>query len=120
MADPQDTGLDLDGLLARIHGNHGALTQLVGVMLTHLPTRIAAVRDAAGAGDIATLADCAHALKGSLSNFTTGPSWKLASAVEQAARRGDAAGAIAQVSELEVAVQAVQAELQVWRDGDGA
>lgn len=120
MADPQETGLDLDGLLARIHGNRTALVQLVGVMLTHLPTRIAAVRQAADAGDIPSLADRAHALKGSLSNFTTGPSWKLASAVEHSARTGDGAGAVAQVPALDVAVAAVEAELRAWQEGDAA
>lgn len=109
------TGLDLDALLERIHGNRPALRQLVNVMLTHLPGRIDAVERAARSGDIDALADAAHALKGSLSNFTTGPSWRGAGGIERNARAGDREAAIAPVAQLRSDVDAVIDALRGWQ-----
>ncbi|MCB9738190.1 MAG: Hpt domain-containing protein [Deltaproteobacteria bacterium] len=110
------TGLDLNALLERIHGNRPALRQLVNVMLTHLPGRIDGVERAARSGDIDALADAAHALKGSLSNFTTGPSWRGAGAIERSARTGDLDAAIAPVAQLRSDVDAVIEALRSWQN----
>lgn len=115
MAPDPRTGLDLDALLERIHGNRPALRQLVNVMLTHLPSRIEGVERAARGGDIEALANAAHALKGSLSNFTTGPSWQGAGAIERNARAGDLDGAIAPVAQLRNDVDAVIEALRAWQ-----
>ena len=110
------TGVTLDALLARIHGNIGAMRQLVGLMRGHLPGRLAAISAAVEADDALALGAAAHGLRGSLSNFTIGESWVLAGELEAAAREGDLVVAAALAAALQDAVTRVDAELKVWLD----
>ncbi len=108
------TGVALDALLARIHGNVAAMHQLVGLMLGHLPGRLEAVNAAVEAGDADALSAAAHSLRGSLSNFTVGESWTLAGDLEAAAREGDLVAGAALAAALHDAVMRVDAELRTW------
>ncbi len=106
------TGLDLDALLGRIHGNRAALERLIQVMLEHLPQRVAALQASLEAGDTAALARAAHTLKGSLSAFTVGAAWQGCSTLEEAALAGDTAGMRAGVATLAAQIDDVIAELR--------
>ena len=106
------TGLDLDALLNRIHGNRTALDRLVNVMLEHLPHRIASLRSALEAGDSEALSRAAHTLKGSLSAFTIGPPWKACTTLEQAADAGDVPAMHAEFQRLAALIDDITVELQ--------
>ncbi|MCO4764465.1 MAG: Hpt domain-containing protein [Myxococcales bacterium] len=108
------TGLDLAALSARLHGNSAALTQLVNLMLTHLPARIEAVTDAAEKSDSDALERAAHGLRGSVANFTVGPPWKLAGEIEQDAGAGKLPAATEKVARLAEMVAQLEQELQRW------
>jgi two-component system, sensor histidine kinase and response regulator len=109
-----DTGLELDALLGRIHNNHAAMRQLVEMLLAHLPTRRAAVMAAVATADADALMRAAHALKGTLSNFTVGASWQLAGDLEDLGRADSLDGAIAAQAALETELDAVVIELHDW------
>ncbi len=114
--EPPATGVDLGALLARIHGNREAMGQLVQLMLDHLPARLDAIEAAVANGDAEALGSAAHSLKGSLSNFTTGPAWAVAAELERRARDGDLSDATSQATTLRRLVAAIQAELRAWQE----
>jgi hypothetical protein len=59
------------------------------------------LRRAAASGDAAATASAAHALKGSIGNFTQGRPFETAKGIEKAVEAGDLAGASAGIANLE-------------------
>ena len=116
MATP--TGLDLDALLGRIHGNRAALERLGNVMIEHLPQRVGALRTALEAGDTDALSRAAHTLKGSLSAFTVGVAWQGCSDLERAAHAGDVQAMRAGVAQISDQVDDLMAELRAHAAGE--
>lgn len=93
-------------LVERLGGDETLARQLAAIFVAECPRMMAAVREAVSAGDASRIRRAAHALKGSVGNFTNQAPTTTALALEEAARRGDlgAAAALVPVLEREVAV----------------
>jgi PAS domain S-box-containing protein len=96
-----EVGVNVAEITARIGGDEELLADISRLFVTHSPEMVQAVRTAAAAGDGAALASAAHALKGSIGNFTQGRPFEVARALEKAAEAGDLAGARAAIPDLE-------------------
>jgi len=78
--------LDFEAFLARVGGDRELLREVVELFLHHAPEQVTAVRDAIRRQDAAALEFSAHALKGSVGNFSARTSWELADRLETMAR----------------------------------
>jgi PAS domain S-box-containing protein len=96
-----EVGVDAAEITARIGGDEELLADISRLFVTHSPEMLQALRTAAAAGDLLATASAAHALKGSIGNFTQGRPFEVARAVEKAAEAGDLAVARAAIAELE-------------------
>ena len=96
-----EVGVDADEITARIGGDPELLADISRLFVTHSPEMVAALHAAAVKGNGAALASAAHALKGSIGNFTQGRPFELARALEKTAEAGDVAAARAAIPELE-------------------
>ena len=104
--------IDIDLLLHRLAGNRAVLFEVSQLLLDGLPARLENLRKPLESGDLEALTQNAHGLKGTVSNFTTGPLWQLASALEQAAKSGDAPTCKALYSHVVTATLAFRVDLQ--------
>ena len=94
-----------DTFVSRLDGDELLARELVALFLVECPRMMAAVRDGVQHGTADDVRRAAHALKGSMSNFTDQAPVTTASALEQhgaAGRLTDAAATLAQL-EREVA-----------------
>ncbi|TMQ54545.1 MAG: response regulator [Candidatus Eisenbacteria bacterium] len=80
--------LDLDAMLRRAGGDRGLVREMAELFLAEAPRMLEAVRSALQNGDAPALAQAAHALKGSVSNFTTARAADAALKLERLARAG--------------------------------
>ena len=80
--------LDLDAMLRRAGGDRGLVREMAELFLAEAPRMLEAVRSALQSGDAPALAHAAHALKGSVSNFTTARAADAALKLERLARTG--------------------------------
>ena len=80
--------LDLDAMLRRAGGDRGLVREMAELFLGEAPRMLEAVRSALQSGDAPALAQAAHALKGSVSNFTTARAADAALKLERLARAG--------------------------------
>jgi two-component system, sensor histidine kinase and response regulator len=93
-------------------GRLGALLpQLIALFLRDAPPRIAEMRRASEAGDFPSLADAAHALKGSAANLGAGELVELSGALEAQGRSGSREGLAERIARLEAAFRRAHAEL---------
>ena len=99
-AAPVTATLDAGAILARLSGDRELLADIGRLFIEHCPTMVGALEGARSSGDAVALAGAAHAIKGSVGNFTDGRAFQLARDVEQRGRHGDAAAASAIVPEL--------------------
>jgi len=97
---PVAATLDAGEILARLSGDRELLADIGRLFIAHCPTMVAALTSARDSGDPAALAGAAHAIKGSVGNFTDGRAFQLARDAEQRGRNGDAAAATAIVPDL--------------------
>jgi CheY-like chemotaxis protein/HPt (histidine-containing phosphotransfer) domain-containing protein len=100
-----DVGVDADEIAARIGGDQELLVDISRLFVTHAPEMLQALHAAAGARDAAALSSAAHALKGSIGNFTQGPSFELARRIEKTSDAGDLDMACAAIPDLDREVQ---------------
>jgi CheY-like chemotaxis protein/HPt (histidine-containing phosphotransfer) domain-containing protein len=100
-----EVGVDEAEITARIGGDPELLADISRLFVTHSPDMLEALRTAAAKGDGAAMASAAHALKGSIGNFTQGRPFEVARALEKIAEGGDVAAARAGIPELEREVQ---------------
>jgi len=96
-----EVGVDEAEITARIGGDPELLADISRLFVTHSPEMLDALRTAAAAGHGPGMASAAHALKGSIGNFTQGRPFELARALEKTAEAGDLAAARAGIPELE-------------------
>jgi PAS domain S-box-containing protein len=96
----QAAGIDTEEIAARLGDDPALLVDISRLFVSHCPKMIEALCVARDARDESALASAAHALKGSVGNFTEGPAFVLARDVEHLARTGHGAKAIAQVPAL--------------------
>jgi PAS domain S-box-containing protein len=96
-----EVGVDEAEITARIGGDPELLADISRLFVTHSPEMLDALRTAAAAGNGPGMASAAHALKGSIGNFTQGRPFELARALEKTAEAGELAAARAGIPELE-------------------
>jgi len=96
-----EVGVDEAEITARIGGDPELLADISRLFVTHSPEMLDALRTAAVAGKGPAMASAAHALKGSIGNFTQGRPFELARALEKTAEAGELAAARAAIPELE-------------------
>lgn len=104
--------LDRAAALARVGGDMDLLREVAGVFLEEYSGTLADLRKAIEAADAHKVERYAHALKGCISTFGTGPVFATALAIEQQGRSGDLAGTSQKLSELEAGLSQLSAELQ--------
>ncbi len=91
----------LPALLARVGGDAALASAMASLFLEEYPRHLESVRAAVAARDSSAIADAAHALRGSVSNFTLAAPAQAAARLEQLGRAGDLAEAPAALRELE-------------------
>jgi PAS domain S-box-containing protein len=96
-----EVGVDAAEITARIGGDPELLADISRLFVTHSPEMVQALQTAAAAGNGPAIASAAHALKGSIGNFTQGRPFAVARALEKTAEAGDIAAARAAIPELE-------------------
>jgi PAS domain S-box-containing protein len=96
----ENVGLDVEAVVARIGGDRELFADIGRLFVEHSAQLTAALTAAVAAGDAAALASSAHALKGSISSFTQGSPYECAKRIEDTARDGDLAEAVALVPQL--------------------
>lgn len=78
--------IDIPELMARVGGDTGLLRELCEVFNNELPGMVLALERAIQAGGAEAISRTAHGLKGAISVFEKGPSFKSALAVEMAGK----------------------------------
>jgi PAS domain S-box-containing protein len=96
-----EVGVNAAEITARIGGDPELLADISRLFVTHSPEMLQALHVAAAAGNGAGIASAAHALKGSIGNFTQGRPFEVARALEKIAEAGDVAAARAAIPDLE-------------------
>lgn len=102
---------EASSLLEVVGGNVELFARVREVFAKQTPELLAAMRAAVAAGDSESLAQHAHKLRGSLSNFPRTSGAMLAADVEAAAKSGELAGVDALVDDLEAAVARLTAQM---------
>lgn len=104
--------VDRATLLEELAGDEELLKEIVGLFLESGPGQLQGVRDAVAAGDASALSRNAHTLKGALAQLHADTAAAAAREVEEPARHGQMAAAVAAVPKLELEFTAVQRELE--------
>ncbi len=104
-------GIDKDDVVARLGGDAGLLADVARIFVSHCPLMLGALADARKSEDASAIASAAHAIKGSVSNFTEGRPYELARDVERLARGGDTAAALEEMPALVVEVERLRVAL---------
>ena len=113
-------GIDRQALLRRFAGDEALLDEVVGVFLAERPQMMRAVREALDRGDGRTLERSAHALKGSIGNFTAGAAFEAALRLETLGRAGDLSGGEAAWAALQDQMKHLSKALAALRKVDAA
>jgi len=109
---PSETRMvDIRDLLEHLQGNTALLGKLVSLFLASVPDKLAAIQAAVEAGDAASLAKLAHALTGSVSNFSAEAAVSAARRLESMAREGDLSRAREAYKDLENRIDQLKPEL---------
>jgi two-component system sensor histidine kinase/response regulator len=85
----QACAFDEAAFLSRMDGSHEICVQIAEAFFSECPKLMSALRLALEKKDAVELAGLAHALKGTLANFTDGPAFQAAAKVEQLAQEAD-------------------------------
>jgi PAS domain S-box-containing protein len=96
-----EVGVDAAEITARIGGDPELLADISRLFVTHSPEMMHALQVAGRTGDAAAVASAAHAIKGSIGNFTQGRPFEMARAIEKHAEAGDLMTAVAAIPDLE-------------------
>ena len=84
------SALDVTALMHRLAGNQLAFVQVCNLMIEGMESRLTEMAIGAADADFEAVRQIAHNLKGSSSNFTSGPVCQLAAAMEDAAAQRNA------------------------------
>ena len=104
--------VDLPRLLDQIGGDPKIARKLIEMFLQSLPEYLNDIRNAAARRDDRMLVRVAHAVKGAISNFTTGTAHAVALQLEQAGRKADWAEVQSAQSEFEQQMNALVGQLE--------
>ncbi len=110
--------LDAGELHDRLGGDRELARELLSVFLEEHANMSSGVEDALNAGDTAALKMKAHGLKGMAANISAGALRDISLRVEQAADRGDLAGAGKLIEELGAVMRATLERVRGYLDGE--
>ncbi|GAB7126586.1 hypothetical protein JCM19000A_10930 [Silvimonas sp. JCM 19000] len=102
--------------LAALADDQSLLVELIGVFLADVPLRLSRLQDAHAAGDLATVAQQAHALKGECGTLAATVTVGHLRTLELAARSGDGSAASAAWPAAINSVQALLTDLKAEHD----
>jgi two-component system sensor histidine kinase/response regulator len=102
---------DADEVLARVQGNRALLAELVDIFRTERPRLFANLRQSVEAGDAKGLQEAAHAIKGTVGNFSAPGACEAARVLEVMGQQGVLIGAAAGVKRLEDEVEHLERDL---------
>src|SRR5262245_21630587 len=105
---PQGEVLDREALLARVDGDQELLGELVELFLDSYPELLTMLRDSIAQGEPTQVRFSAHALKGSIANFS-------APAAVNAALRLEHMGRAGELTDAQVVYVALEQELKRLR-----
>ncbi len=106
------TVMDHEKALAQVEGDAELLGEMASLFLAYVPNQLDAMHTAVERSDTKSLAQLAHAIKGSVANFSAGPAMTAALRLETAARAGDFSLAKDISEELEREVGRLRPELE--------
>lgn len=95
----------------RIYGDTELLAELIHLFFQDFPQLMQTMRAALAAGDTEALKKSAHALKGSVGNFSAYPAYRAALKVETIAADGNLADACEAVNNLACEMRRLEIEL---------
>jgi len=104
--------LDSAAALARVEGDKDTLVEMTNLFLEEKPKLLAAVREAVSRRDAKALEYAAHALKGSVGNFSAEGAFQAALNLEIMGRQGDLSGAREAYELLHVQIERLQPALE--------
>jgi len=107
-----DYVLDREEVLERVGQDAELLEELVMLFHEDVPLRFAELKKALDQLDCPSFEKAAHALKGMLSNFTTGPAYTNAALLENLGRSCVWTDVTALSSELEIQIQQLEKALR--------
>jgi len=87
--------MDLTAAKQDLYGDESLLREIAGLFLQEMPSMASAIDAALEAGDCRALADAAHSVKGSISQFRAEPGRRAAEHLEALARAGNLTDAMA-------------------------
>jgi PAS domain S-box-containing protein len=119
-ADPAETVIDRDAVLARFEGSAGLLNEVVGVFFESYPRLLRDLGTCVERGDAQRLERTAHALKGALSNFSARAATEAAMRLETLGRDRDLGRAGEMLAELEREVGRLRPVLEALSKEDAA
>jgi len=112
--------LDFAALRSRLMDDHNLVTEVLAGFLDDLPQQYRDLQKAFGNGQLDSLKQRAHRLKGSSANMEANVVYALASELEHAAAKGDLAAVQTHFAELDKQVQAVLEALQAYLERDAS
>jgi HPt (histidine-containing phosphotransfer) domain-containing protein len=109
-----DTTWSPEQMVARLGGDEALARQLVSLFIVECPRMIDAVRDSVANGSADDIRRAAHALKGSVSNFTSDGATATAYELENIGRESRLVEAPAMLARLEQELAALLDALGSW------
>lgn len=103
---------DRDTLLARVGGDAALLGAMAALFLDECPRHLAGIRQAVASNDATGLESTAHALRGSVSNFTAHRASQSALKLELMGRDGSFTGSEQALGELEAEIEHLRPVLE--------
>lgn len=91
----------MEAVVKRFGGNAALVRELIALFVEECPRMLEEVRDSVGTGCADRIQRTAHSFKSAVGNFTTGPAFDAALALERLGRSGDVAGAPEALAALE-------------------
>jgi len=91
----------MEAVVNRFGGNATLVRELIALFVEQCPRMLDEMRASVGAGCANRIQRSAHSVKGAVGNFTTGPAFDAALALERVGRSGDVAGAPEALAALE-------------------
>jgi CheY-like chemotaxis protein len=119
---PQPTGtiVDAASLLANFGQNRTVMREVIAVFLADAPVMTGALEDAVRRRDATAISAAAHALKGSIGLFGTGPAFEAARRLEHRTRAGNLADVERDYAQLRDDLAYLASELDGIRKGVGS
>ena len=102
---------DLDSLIARTGGDSELILEMIRMFQKEAPRLYGQVITAIQNNDAVSLRSAAHALKGSVANFSANPAMNAAAVLEESGKNGDMSTVSLSCSNLSYEIDRLQLEL---------